>query len=243
MENAQKGIALVTGASSGIGAAVARELAQQGWRVVCAARRIDRLSALVEAIGPSAIAIELDIANAQSVETLFERVPEGWRNFAALINCAGHDVGGRRRFDKGSMADWAAIVQTNTIGTMRVTYAVVPGMMERGRGHIVNIGSIAGVDAYAGGAAYAASKFGLNGFTKSILADYRGKGVRVTHVLPGLVRTEFAEARWGDKAKADEFYGKFAVAMEPADIARAVQFAINQPDHLTIAEMVIVPSA
>jgi len=244
MGNSHKGTALVTGASSGIGAAVARELAARNWKVICAARRIERLVEFVGELGGSAVAVQLDIADRQSVETLLTRLPEGWRDIEVLVNCAGHDVGGRRRFDKGSMDDWAAIIETNTIGTMRVTHAVIPGMLERGRGHVVNVGSIAGLEAYAGGAAYAASKFGLNGFTKSILADYRGKGVRVTQIFPGLVRTEFAESRWGgDKAKAEEFYGRFPVAMEPSDIASAVQFAIEQPERVTISELVIVPSA
>ena len=236
--------ALVTGASSGIGRAVAEALAERGFGVVCAARRVDRLAELARALGNRAIAIDLDLRDPASATTLVERLPAASRNLSVLVNCAGHDVGGRRRFDRGEMEEWANVVETNLLGTMRVTHAVVRGMVERGRGHVVNVGSIFGFEAHAGGAAYTASKFGLNGFSKAILADYRGKGIRVTQVIPGLTRTEFAETRWaGDKAKASEFYGKFPSALEPADVARVVLFAVEQPPHVTISDLTVLPSS
>jgi len=244
VEQQYRGTALVTGASSGIGAATAAMLARQGWRVVGAARRADRLAQHIGTLGSGATAVTLDIADATSVDTLFKRLPDGWKTIDVLINCAGHDVGGRHRFDTGSMAEWARTIETNAIGTMRVTHAVVPGMLDRGRGHIVNIGSTSSVNAYAGGAAYVASKFALNGFTKAILADYRGKGVRVTHIMAGLTWTEFVESRLrGDKSRADEFYGAFPVTLEPDDIARAILYAIEQPPHVTIAEMLVIPAS
>lgn len=244
MEKTLKGTALVTGASSGIGAGVAIALAAHGWRVVCAARRVDRLADLARNIGPSALAFELDVSDAVSASSLVARLPEGWREIDLLVNSAGHDVGGRRRFDRGSVEDWAATVQTNMIGTMRVTHALLPGMIERGIGHIVNIGSIAAVEVNAGGAAYTASKFGVDGFSRALRADFKGKGVRVTQILPGLVKTEFAQTRWaGDQARADEFYGKFPLVLEPSDVASAVIYAAEQPPHVTIADLVIVPSA
>ncbi len=244
MKQQYSGTALVTGASSGIGAATARMLAKQGWRVVCAARRADRLAEQVRALGSGAIALTLDISDATSVDTLLERLPDDWKTIDVLINCAGHDVGGRHRFDVGSMTEWARTIEINAVGTMRVTHAVVPGMLNRARGHIINIGSTSSVNAYAGGAAYVASKFALNGFTKSILADYRGKGVRVTHILAGLTRTNFVESRLrGDKSGADEFYGTFPVTLKPDDIARTILFAIEQPPHVTIAEMLVIPAS
>lgn len=236
--------ALVTGASSGIGQAVATALAERGYGVVCAARRAERLAELARSLGPRGAAVALDVKDTGSISTLVERLPEQARNLAVLVNCAGHDVGGRRRFDKGTIDEWANVVETNLLGTMRVTHAIVTGMMQRGSGHVVNVGSIFGLEAYPGGAAYVASKFGLNGFSKAILADYRGKGVRVTQILPGLTRTEFAETRWhGDKAKATDFYGKFPAVLDPADVARSVVFALDQPPHVTISDLVIVPSA
>ena len=163
MGDLQRGTALVTGASSGIGAAVAAALAGQGWRVICAARRVDKLATLARTIGQGAVAIALDVSDAGSVGSLAERLPDGWREVDLLVNNAGHDVGGRRRFDRGSIEDWATTVQTNAIGMMRVTHALLPGMVERGRGHIVNIGSIAALDVQPGGAAYVTSKFAVNG--------------------------------------------------------------------------------
>lgn len=244
MSDVQRGTALVTGASSGIGAAVAVALAGQGWKVICAARRVDKLAALARSIGPAAVAIALDVADAGSVGSLTGRLPEGWGAVDLLVNNAGHDVGGRRRFDRGSIEDWAATVQTNAIGMMRVTHAMLPGMVERGRGHVVNIGSIAALDVQPGGAAYVTSKFAVNGFSQALRADFKGKGVRVTQILPGLVRTEFAETRWsGDTARAEEFYGKFPVVLDPADVARAVVYAAEQPPHVTIAELVVVTAA
>ncbi len=244
MGDLQRGTALVTGASSGIGAAVAAALAGQGWRVICAARRVDKLATLARTIGQGAVAIALDVSDAGSVGSLAERLPDGWREVDLLVNNAGHDVGGRRRFDRGSIEDWATTVQTNAIGMMRVTHALLFGMVERGRGHIVNIGSIAALDVQPGGAAYVTSKFAVNGFSQALRADFKGKGVRVTQILPGLVRTEFAETRWaGDTARAEEFYGKFPVVLDAADVARAVVYAAEQPPHVTIAELVVVTSA
>lgn len=238
------GTALVTGASSGIGAAVAKELAAAGWRVVFAARRADRMAELVKPFGERAIALPLDVTDKAAVATILDRLPVEWRSIDVLVNNAGHDVGGRRRFDEGSIDEWAATIETNTIGMMRVTHAIVGGMLERRRGHIVNIGSIFGLEAHAGSVAYCASKYAVNGFSKVILDDYRGKGVRVTQILPGVVRTELSDTRWhGDRAKVDEFYDRFPVVLEPGDVARSVRFAIEQPPHVTISDLVIVPAA
>lgn len=244
MEDVQRRTALVTGASSGIGAAVARALAADGWRVVCAARRADKLAELARSIGADACAIDLDVADAGSVASLLQRLPQPWREIDLLVNCAGHDVGGRRRFDRGPMEDWAATVQTNAIGMMRVTHALVSPMAERARGHVINIGSIAALEVNPGGAAYAASKAAVHGFSQALRADFRGKGVRVTEIIPGIVKTEFAQTRWaGDAARADDFYSKFPLVLEPADVARAVVYAAQQPPHVTIAQLVVVTSA
>jgi NADP-dependent 3-hydroxy acid dehydrogenase YdfG len=117
-------------------------------------------------------------------------------------------------------------------------------MAERSRGHVVNIGSIAAFDVHAGGAAYVTSKAAVHGFSQALRADFKGKGVRITEVVPGIVRTEFAQTRWaGDTARAEEFYSKFPALLDPADIARAVVYAAQQPPHVTIAELVVVTSS
>ncbi len=241
MKPVQRGTVLVTGASSGLGAAIAVAVAQSGWRVVCAARRLDRLAALVQEIGPAALAIALDVRDKDSVQTLLDRLPVEWRGIDVLVNCAGHDVGGRRRFDLGSIAQWTDTVDTNLLGSMRATHAIVPGMLERGRGHIVNISSIYALEAHAGSSAYCTSKHGMNGFSKAILDDYRSLGVRVTQIMPGVVKTGFSDVRWdGDQAKVDAFYAQFPVVLEPQDVARSVIYAIEQPPHVTISDLVIV---
>ena len=241
MSDIQRGTVLVTGASSGLGAAIAMAVSRAGWRVVCAARRVDLLAEQVQAIGALATSVVLDVRDKNSVTTLLDRVPEDWRLIDVLVNCAGHDIGGRQRFDQMSMDEWSDTLDTNLLGTMRVTHAVVPGMLERGRGHIVNMSSIFALEAHAGSSAYCTSKYGINGFSKAILDDYRNQGVRVTQILPGVARTEFSDTRWrGDRSKIDSFYANFPVVLEPEDIARSVLFAIEQPRHVTISDIVLV---
>lgn len=241
-QGAMTGVALVTGASSGIGAATAEALAHAGWRVVAAGRRVDRLAALADRVGSAIVPLDLDVADERSVATLEGRLAADCRAIDLLVNNAGHDEGGRQRFDQGRLADWEAIVATNLVGLMRVTYRVLPGMLARRRGHVVNIGSVVGRQGYAGGTAYAASKFAVRGFTESLRKDCRGSGVRVTEIAPGLVRTEFAAVRWGDDQRAQEFYDRAKGALAPVDVARAVVFAASQPAEVTISELVLEPS-
>ena len=241
MNEAKHGTALVSGASSGIGAAVAGALASAGLKVVCAARRADRLRELVDRLGPSTVAVHLDVREKESVVGLLDRIPKGWRDIDVLVNCAGHDIGGRERFDKVAMDAWTDTIDTNLLGAMRVTHVVVPGMLARASGHIVNISSVYALEAHAGSSAYCTSKFGMNGFSKAILDDYRTQGVKVTQILPGVVRTEFSDTRWhGNRTKVEEFYARNPVVLDPDDVARAVIFAIGQPPHVTISDLTIV---
>jgi NADP-dependent 3-hydroxy acid dehydrogenase YdfG len=236
-------IALVTGASAGIGAATARALAARGARVVCASRNKARLDALVAELGALGHAIELDVADPAATESLIERLPEGLRAIDMLIANAGHDTGGRRRFDEGAVADWAGIIETNVIGLIRTCHAVVPGMIARGRGHVVTLGSTAGLKVYPGGTIYNASKFAVRGLTEALRLDYRDSDLRVTEILPGLTRTEFAASRnRGDAAKGTAYYDSFPETLEPDDIARAIVYALDQPARVTIAQMLVVPT-
>ncbi len=236
-------VALVAGASAGIGAATAQALAQKGARVVCASRSKARLDDLVARIGEGASALELDVSDPDSAGSLLRRLPEDLRAIDILVACAGHDVGGRRRFDAGTVEDWADIVETNVTGMIRVCHAVVPGMLERGRGHIVTLGSVAGLHPYRGGTIYGATKFAVRGFTEALRQDYADSDLRVSEILPGLTRTEFAERRYrGDKAKGAAFYDSFPEALEPADIARAIVYALEQPPRVTVAQVVVVPT-
>lgn len=234
-------VALVTGASSGIGAATAAALAALGCRVVCGGRRMAPLQTVADKLGAKGLAIELDVDSERSVASLADRLPQDWREIDILVNNAGHDRGGRARFDQGSMAEWEAIIQTNVIGLIRVTRALIPAMIERDRGHIVNIGSISGYRPYAGGTLYAGAKHAVHGFSESLRLDFRNTGVRVTEILPGMVRTGFAQARWGDTSRAAKFYDDFGVCLAPEDVARTVAFAVQQPRHVVISQLVVVP--
>ena len=234
--------AMVTGASSGIGEAIAATLVANGYRVICAARRVDKLTELTRRLGSDAYPLELDVARAASVEGLHSRLPEEWRGIDILVNSAGHDRGGRRPFDQGSAKQWADIIETNVTGLVRTTRAVIGGMIARDHGHIVNIGSIAGISPYATGSIYSASKHAVHGFSESLRLDYAGTGIRVTEILPGMVRTGFAEARWGDQARADSFYDDFGHCLTPEDISRSVLFVIQQPPHVVVSQLVVVPS-
>jgi 3-hydroxy acid dehydrogenase / malonic semialdehyde reductase len=239
----QGAVALVTGASSGIGAAITEILVAKGCRVIAAARRVDRLADLAARLGAKCHPLALDQTDDRSVATLLERLPEAWRAVDILVNNAGHGIGGKLRFDQGSAADWVGMIDTNVSGMLRVSRAVIPGMLERGGGQIVNIGSVAGVNTLPNDAAYAASKFAVNGFSKALRLDYLGK-IRVMQVLPGLVRTEFDEVRRrGDKATAEAYYASFAERLLPEDIAACVAFAVAQPPRVNIAELLVLPSA
>ena len=239
----QGAVALVTGASSGIGAAIAEILVAKGCRVIAAARRVDRLADLAARLGANCHPLALDQTDDGSVATLLDRLPEAWRAIDILINNAGHGVGGKLRFDQGSAADWVGMIDTNVAGMLRVSRAIIPGMLERGGGQVVNVGSVAGINALPNDATYAASKFAVNGFSKALRLDYLGK-IRVMQVLPGLVRTEFDEVRRrGDKATAEAYYASFAERLLPEDIAACVAFAVAQPPRVNIAELLVLPSA
>lgn len=235
-------VALVTGASAGIGAATAKALAAQGARVICAARNEARLKDLAKTL-ESAHAVPLDVTDADSVASLLERLPEELREIDILVANAGSDIGGRQRFDKGEVEDWARTVETNVTGLIRVCHEVIPGMVARNRGHVVTLGSIAGLRVFPMGSVYSATKFAVRGFTDTLRADYGDTDLRITEILPGLTRTEFAAARHrGDAERAKAFYDSFAQTLNPEDIADAIVYALSRPSHVTVAQMVVVPT-
>lgn len=237
-------VALVTGASSGFGEAIALGLADRGVRVIAAARGKERLAPLAERLGPGGHALVLDVTAGKAVDGVMDGLPAEWRAIDILVNNAGSDVGGRRRFDEGAIDDWAGTIETNVTGLLRVTRAVLPGMMARGRGHIVNLGSIVTLRPTGGLAAYAASKAAVHAFSDTLRTEVKGTGIRVTEVLPGTARTGFAAARWrGDQAEADAFYGGFKTLLTAEDVARTVLFALEQPPHVVIAELVVLPTS
>lgn len=234
-------VALVTGAGGGIGARVAARIAEIGCRVVCAGRRIERVEAVAASLNGRGLGLALDVTDKDSVASLSSRLPAGWQQVEILVNNAGHDSGGRRPFHEGSAEQWADIIETNVVGLVRVTRALIGGMRERNRGHIVNIGSIAGTRPYATGTLYSASKHAVHGFSESLRLDYADTGIRVTEIMPGMVKTDFAFNRSGDAALAEQFYQDFGTSLDPDDVARGVVFALQQPARVVISQLVVVP--
>lgn len=236
-------IVLIAGATAGIGASTAEALIGAGARVVLGGRRMERLREMQAELGDKALALELDVTDADSAASTVDRLPAEWRDIHALVVTAGHDIGGRARFDGASADDWASIIETNVIGTMRICRAVIDGMVERSGGHIVTLGSISGFKTYAGGTAYNASKFATRGFTDALRLDFRTDDLRITEVLPGLVRTEFATQRLrGNEAGADAFYDKAPATLDPEDVAASILFALSQPAHINISQIVVCPT-
>lgn len=239
-------MALVTGANAGIGQATVPELIDAGYAVIASGRRPDAvetsLAALDEQRRTHTLVIGLDIADEQSVATLADRLPERWRQIDVLVNNAGHDRGGRRRFHQSDPTDFLSVVRTNLMGTMHLTHTVLGAMVERDRGHIVNVGSVQGLYSYPKTAAYTASKFGLHGFSETLRLDYAATGIRVTEILPGAVRTSFAERRWQDHDRAEEFYAKMGTTLSAADVAEAIVWSLAQPAHVDVSMVVLQPS-
>ena len=242
MENIKGKVALITGASSGIGEKTARALSEAGVRVICSARRAKRLEPIVVELGKGAIALELDVTSERSIGTLLDRLPKEWRDIDILVNNAGHDIGGRRLFNEGTTQEWSAIIETNVIGLMRVTRTVLEGMVRRDSGHIVNIGSIAGIQTSPLCAAYSASKHAVHGFSETLRLDYANTGIKISEVLPGMVKTEFATTRFDDENRGAKYYEDFGTCLEPEDIARSVIFALDQPADVVISQVVVVPT-
>ncbi len=159
-----------------------------------------------------------------------------------LINNAGHDIGGRTRFDEGAADDWSNIIRTNLIGLMRVTRAVLPDMVRRNAGHVVNVSSINAVRIVPDMAAYSTSKAGVRMFTQTLRGELAETAIRVTEILPGLTRTGIIRTRYrGDREKERAYFDQFKTALEPEDVARAIMFALDQPPHVQVAEIMVLP--
>jgi 3-hydroxy acid dehydrogenase / malonic semialdehyde reductase len=236
-------IILVAGASSGIGRATVVALAGLGAKVIAGGRSIDRLTALGDELGDRCIPLALDVTDGASTETLLERLPAEWRAIHGLVVCAGHDIGGRAAFHTASADDWAGTIDTNVTGTIRVCRAVIEGMLEREAGHIVTLGSVSGYKTYEGGSIYAASKFAIRAFTDSLCMDYRDTDLRVTEILPGMVKTEFAMRRFhGDTDKAEAFYDTRPANLSPEAVAGTIVWAMQQPPEVNISSIVVQPT-
>lgn len=232
---------LVTGASSGFGAAIARRFAADGARIVLAARRVDRLEALAADLGERAHVVELDVRQRSAVAFAIDNLPADFAAIDVLVNNAGLALG-LEPAHEASLDDWETMVDTNIKGLMMVTRAVLPGMVARGRGHIVNLGSIAGEWPYPGGNVYGATKAFVRQFSLNLRADLHGTALRVTDVEPGLCSgTEFSNVRFhGDDARAAEVYAN-TQALTAEDVAETVHWVASRPAHVNINTISLMP--
>lgn len=238
-------IIFITGASSGIGEACANLLAAHGARLILTARRSLRLEALAkklqEAHQTDCLIRTLDIRDKDAVESVINHLPNDWQMIDVLINNAGLALS-TNPLQSGHFSDWETMIDTNLKGLLYVTRTILPNMVNRQCGHIVNIGSIAGQEQYQNGNVYSATKHAVRAITKSLRLDLLGTNIRVTEIAPGAVETEFSTVRWNDAEKARLFYSDFTPLLAD-DIADAVHYCITRPLHVDVAEMTIMPTA
>jgi 3-hydroxy acid dehydrogenase / malonic semialdehyde reductase len=236
-------IAFVTGASTGFGAAIARRFAAEGARVIASARRVDKLKALADELGDRVLPLELDVQDREAVYAAVESLPAEFADIDVLVNNAGLALG-LEPAHRADLDEWERMIDTNCRGLVTCTRAILPGMVSRGTGHVINIGSVAGTYPYPGGNVYGATKAFVHQFSLNLRSDLHGTGVRVTCVEPGMVGgTEFSKVRFsGDDSKADAVYEGLQ-ALTPQDIAESVHWVTAQPPHVNINTIELMPVA
>lgn len=238
-------IVFITGASSGIGAGCARKFASQGASLILNARNEEKLSALKEELeqqyGARVYLLPFDVRDRKTAAEALASLPDEWKAIDILINNAGLVIGVDKEHE-GNLDEWDIVIDTNIKSLLAMTRLVVPGMVARGRGHIINIGSIAGDAAYAGGSVYCATKAAVKALSDGLRIDLVDTPLRVTNIKPGLVETNFSVVRFrGDKDKADNVY-KGIRPLTGDDIAETVYFAASVPEYMQIAEMLVMPT-
>lgn len=239
-------IVFVTGASAGIGESAVKAFAAEGARILMCARRDDRLRELARTLERECESevhhFRLDVRDRAAVDKALAGLPEDWRAVEVLVNNAGLSRG-LDKLPGGLVSDWEEMIDANVKGLLYVTRAILPGMIERGRGHIINIGSIAGREVYPGGSVYCATKFAVKALSKVMRLDLNGTPIRVSEVAPGMVETEFSLVRFhGDADRAAKVYQGFR-PLSPDDIAEAIVWCATRPAHVNVSEVVIMPTA
>ncbi|MCL1466160.1 SDR family oxidoreductase [Argonema galeatum] len=245
MVSIQDRIVLITGASSGIGASCAKLFAQGGAKLILAARRLERLEYLADSLSKefssSVHLLQLDVRVRSQVESALQSLSEPWSNVDVLINNAGLSRG-LSKLHEGNFQDWEDMIDTNIKGLLYVTRYILPGMVSRGSGHVVNIGSIAGHQTYPGGNVYCGSKAAVRAISEGLKQDLLGTPVRVTSVDPGLVETEFSEVRFhGNTEQAKKVY-QGLTPLTPDDVADVVFFCVTRPTRVNISQVLLVPT-
>ena len=236
--------AFITGATSGIGKACAEEFAREGANLVLSARRIEKLNEFAELLkknfGIKVYSFQLDVRNYADVKKNVASLPEEWKKIDILINNAGLARGFSKIYE-GDVEQWEEMIDTNIKGLLYITRQILPLMVERMQGHVINIGSTAGHDVYPNGNVYCATKFAVNALTQAIRIDALDKNIRVTAVDPGMVLTNFSNVRFsGDTAKADQVY-EGVKPLTAEDIANTVLFCVTRPEHVNISEIIVTP--
>jgi 3-hydroxy acid dehydrogenase/malonic semialdehyde reductase len=239
-------IAMVTGATAGIGKATAFKLAAINYALILTGRRKNLLESLkdqlIKTYGVDVIALDFDVRNREEVDQVIKNLPDDWKNIEVLINNAGLAVG-LDHIQEGNPDDWERMIDTNIKGLLYVSRVIAPLMIRYGKGHIVNIGSIAGKEVYEKGNVYCGTKHAVDAITKGMRIDMLKHGIKVTSICPGLVETEFSIVRFkGDRKKAKVPY-EGLTPLKGDDIADAIVFVISRPTHVNINDMIIMPSA
>jgi NADP-dependent 3-hydroxy acid dehydrogenase YdfG len=236
--------AFITGATSGIGYATAVTLAKQGYRIIATGRREERLKQLAEELHGITTVLPLlfDVTDKEAVFNSVNTLPKEWDNIDVLVNNAGN-AHGLSPIQEGSLEDWEAMLDINVKGLLYVSKAIIPKMIEKQKGHIVNIGSIAGKEVYANGNVYCASKHAVDAINASMRIDLLKENIKVSQVAPGLVETEFSIVRFkGDAERSKQVYTGYD-ALQAEDIADLISFIVTRPAHVNIADTLILPSA
>lgn len=238
-------IVFITGASSGIGEGCARKFASQGADLILNARNVAKLEALKQELeqkyGIRVLLLPFDVRDRKAAADALASLPDDWKAMDVLVNNAGLVIGVDKEFE-GDLDEWDIVIDTNIKALLAITRMVVPGMVERGRGHIINIGSIAGDAAYPGGSVYCATKAAVKALSDGLRIDLVDTPLRVTNIKPGMVETNFSVVRYrGDKQTADNFY-KGIRPLTGEDIAETVYFAASAPEHVQIAEVLVMPT-
>jgi len=246
MSSLKDKVVFITGASSGIGRSCARAFADQKAKILICARRAERLEKLAAELKQEfSVPVRhfpLDVRNQPAVEKAVAALPDEWRRIDILVNNAGLSRG-LEKLSRGLLGDWEEMIDTNIKGLLYVSRAVLPGMVERGRGHVINIGSIAGHEVYPGGNVYCATKFAVRALTKGLRLDLSDTPIRVSEVAPGMVETEFSLVRFhGDAERADKVYQGLE-PLSPDDIAEAAVWCATRPPHVNISEVIVMPTA
>lgn len=239
-------IALITGATSGIGLATARKFAENAYNIIITGRRKDRLDSLEKELKKEykvkVLSLCFDVRSLSEVTHNLGDLDDDWKEIDVLVNNAGLAVG-LSHIQKGVIDDWERMIDTNIKGLLYVTRVISPGMAERGRGHIINIASIAGKEAYENGNVYCATKHAVDALSRSMRIDLVSKGVKVSNVAPGLVETEFSDVRFkGDRAKAEAPY-KGMKPLTGEDIADVVYYCASVPAHVNINDVTVMPAS